>query len=290
MKFAFTQTDIKKIARVLEVQPKKIGDGVRFELLNTPRRRRLSMEIYSDIDIGVRKGISFRSTQRLRIFSLHYCTGYVVSALLGEVTFVGESAGKLSGLTIERGGGCSLYANVDRSILSGDFTRLGPEVMLSGIALSLTESVLPPLSKAAEKDHLECSETEKTIRMIIVSHNHPFLRFPKELVPHVLQCVYKGEGRKTLPTMSIVFTHTQEMRAMNRKYLQHQYDTDIITFDLGEEKGEEAELYINLDAARRQAAEYGVTFRHETQRLLIHGALHLLGYHDATACRTNRHP
>jgi hypothetical protein len=67
--------------------------------------------------------------------------------MLGEVTFIGESNGKLSGLTIEREGGCSLYANVDRNILSGDFTKLGPEVMLSGIALSLTESILPPTSQ-----------------------------------------------------------------------------------------------------------------------------------------------
>ena len=67
-----------------------------------------------------------------------------MSRMLGEITFIGESDGKLSGLTIEREGGCSLYANVDRNILSGDFTTLGPEVMLSGIALSLTESILPP--------------------------------------------------------------------------------------------------------------------------------------------------
>ncbi|MFZ1978340.1 MAG: hypothetical protein WAV76_10335 [Bacteroidota bacterium] len=150
MKFAFTQTDIKKIARVLEIRPKIIGDGVRFEILNAPRRRRLSMEIYSNIDIGVRKGNLISVYTAASHLQLHYCTGYVVSALLGEVTFVGESAGILSGLTIERGGGCSLYANVDRSILSGDFTRLGPEVMLSGIALSLTESVLPPLPKTGK--------------------------------------------------------------------------------------------------------------------------------------------
>ncbi|MEK7669729.1 MAG: hypothetical protein AAB330_00670, partial [Bacteroidota bacterium] len=45
----------------------------------------------------------------------------------------------------------SLYANVDREILSGDFTKLGPEVMLSGIALSLTESVLPERSDAKSR-------------------------------------------------------------------------------------------------------------------------------------------
>ena len=59
------------------------------------------------------------------------------------MTFIGEHEGKLSGLIIEKEGGCSLYANVDREMLSGDFTRLGPEVMLSGIALSLTEALLP---------------------------------------------------------------------------------------------------------------------------------------------------
>ena len=74
--------------------------------------------------------------------------------MLGEITFVGESDGKLSGLTIEREGGCSLYANVDREILSGDFTKLGPEVMLSGIALSLTESILPPQIQKKSSEHL----------------------------------------------------------------------------------------------------------------------------------------
>jgi hypothetical protein len=63
--------------------------------------------------------------------------------MLGEVTFVGEYNGRLCGLIVEREGGCSLYANVNRELLSGDFTKLGPEVMLSGIALSLTESILP---------------------------------------------------------------------------------------------------------------------------------------------------
>ena len=62
--------------------------------------------------------------------------------MLNEVTFIGEHEGRLTGLIVEREGGCSLYANVDRKLLSGDFTQLGPEVMLSGIALSLTEGVL----------------------------------------------------------------------------------------------------------------------------------------------------
>jgi hypothetical protein len=147
MKFEFTKKDIATLAHVLESTPKYVGTSVRFEIENKEQRRKLAVEIYSNIDIGTRKGNLISVYTRTAHLQLHFCTGYVVSKMLGEITFVGESDGKLSGLTIEREGGCSLYANVDRNILSGDFTKLGPEVMLSGIALSLTESILPPTSK-----------------------------------------------------------------------------------------------------------------------------------------------
>jgi hypothetical protein len=144
MKFEFKEKDIAKLAQVLEVKPKRLGSSVRFEIENKELRRKLAVEIYSNIDIGNRKGTLISVYTPTAHLQLHFCTGYVVSKMLGEITFVGEADGKLSGLTIEREGGCSLYANVDRNILSGDFTTLGPEVMLSGIALSLTESILPP--------------------------------------------------------------------------------------------------------------------------------------------------
>ena len=125
-------------------KPKSVGNSVRFEIENKEQRRKLALEIYSNIEIGNRKGNLISVYTPTAHLQLHFCTGYVVSEMLGEITFVGESNGKLSGLTIEREGGCSLYANVDRNLLSGDFTKLGPEVMLSGIALSLTETILPP--------------------------------------------------------------------------------------------------------------------------------------------------
>ncbi len=143
MGFALQAKDLNKLARVLKVRPKRLGHCVRFEVANAPQKRSMAVEIYSDIPIGNRRGTLVSVYTAMTHLQLHFCTGYVASTLLGEVTFVGESDGKLSGLTIEREGGCSLYANVDRNLLSGDFTRLGPEVMLSGIALSLAESILP---------------------------------------------------------------------------------------------------------------------------------------------------
>ncbi len=151
MNFEITDKDIKKIERVLGVVSKRRGNNVRFEIVNKTAQRKLALEIYPNIIIGSRRGVLISVYTPTAHLQLHFCTGYVVSKLLGEITFVGESDGKLSGLTIEREGGCSLYANVDRSILSGDFTALGPEVMLSGIALSLTESILPPLSQTTDQ-------------------------------------------------------------------------------------------------------------------------------------------
>jgi hypothetical protein len=71
----------------------------------------------------------------------------VISEELGEVTFIGESQGKISGLVVEKGASCSLYANVVRDLISGDFTKFGVEVMLSGVALSLAEEIIEKTAK-----------------------------------------------------------------------------------------------------------------------------------------------
>ncbi|MBC7185698.1 MAG: hypothetical protein H5U38_01545 [Calditrichaeota bacterium] len=143
MKRVFAKKDIDKIAKVLGVQPKRMANNYRFFLENREDGRRLSLEIYPDIPIGEKEGNLISVYTSNTHLQLHFCTGYVVSEVLGEVTFVAEHQGRLAGLIVEKEAGCSLYANVDASLLSGDFTQLGPEVMLSGIALSLTEHLLP---------------------------------------------------------------------------------------------------------------------------------------------------
>lgn len=149
MKSVFTPSVIKKIGAVLGVAGKFSANNHRFEI-NTTSERRLVVELYPDIPIGDRTGNLVSIYTSNTHFQLHFCSACVVSAMLGEVTFIAEHNGKVSGIIVEREGGCSFYANVDRKLLSGDFTKLGPEVMLSGIALSLTETVLediPPAPK-----------------------------------------------------------------------------------------------------------------------------------------------
>ncbi|MCX6121548.1 MAG: rRNA maturation RNase YbeY [Ignavibacteriales bacterium] len=125
-----------------------------------------------------------------------------------------------------------------------------------------------------------------TTRMILLSTNHPRLRFPSKEVFRALKIVYKEEG-KEIPALAVVCTHNRFIRKMNKEFLEHDYITDVIAFPLGNDGGVEAEIYVNLDAARNQAKKYNVTYTQEARRLLIHGALHLLGYDDKTQGKKN---
>jgi len=143
MTFTFGNADFKNIAKVLGSDFRHIDQSCRMVLENKEEKRKLSLEIYNDIPIGKRQGNLISVYTASTHMQLHFCSGYVASEMLGEVTFIAECGEKVSGLIIEKGAGCSLYSNVDAEILSGDFTQLGPEVMLSGIALSLVETALP---------------------------------------------------------------------------------------------------------------------------------------------------
>ncbi len=139
----FTDSDIKRVVKVLGAEKFSfLDDHYRIRLENQEERRLLTLEIYPKILLGDKEGmlvVVYTSSAHLQI---HNCSGYVCSEELGEVTFVSETDGTLSGLVIEQGAGCSLYAGLNRQLISSDFTKLGVEVMLSGIALSLAEEIL----------------------------------------------------------------------------------------------------------------------------------------------------
>ena len=156
----FTQADIDHIAAVLNAQVKRMGDNFRMTLENAEAGRKISLEIYPDTQIGDKTGNLILVYANNAFLQLQFCTGYVISKMLGEVTFVARHQGRISGLIVEREAGCSLYANVDESVLSGDFTQLGPEVMLSSIALSLSEQVLDAGGKL-DADALDADEAEE---------------------------------------------------------------------------------------------------------------------------------
>jgi rRNA maturation RNase YbeY len=105
------------------------------------------------------------------------------------------------------------------------------------------------------------------------------LEFPKE-VPAWLSSVIKEAGFGS-HELSYVFCTDTELLDMNKQFLNHDYFTDILTFDLTERKDQlEAECYISIDRVKENAIDLKNTFREELYRVMAHGLLHLLGHED----------
>ena len=138
----FTKENIDAIGKVLGTKPKPLGNDVfRFEVKNEDEPRKLALEIHLGLEVN-NEQMNMVSVYAFNTFlQLHNCTAFVASEMLQQVTFFGKSGDKTSGLIVEKTAGCSLYANVDNAILSGDFTQLPEDLMMCGIALSLTESM-----------------------------------------------------------------------------------------------------------------------------------------------------
>ncbi|MTI87535.1 MAG: hypothetical protein FH748_06155 [Balneolaceae bacterium] len=138
----FTKENIDTIGKVLGATPKPLGNDVfRFEVKNDEEQRKLALEIHLGLDVNG-EPMNMVSVYAYSTFlQLHNCTAFVASDMLQQVTFFGKSGSKTSGLIVEKASGCSLYANVDESIIAGDFTQLPEDLMMCGIALSLTESM-----------------------------------------------------------------------------------------------------------------------------------------------------
>lgn len=138
----FTKENIDAIGKVLDVTPKPLGNDVfRFEVKNEEEHRKLALEIHLGLDVN-NEEMNMVSVYAFNTFlQLHNCTAFIASDMLQQVTFFGKTGDKTSGLIVEKAAGCSLYANVDASILTGDFTQLPEDLMMCGIALSLTETM-----------------------------------------------------------------------------------------------------------------------------------------------------
>ena len=96
-------------------------------------------------------------------------------------------------------------------------------------------------------------------------------RFVKELVAH--------EG-KQLKELSLVFTDDEYLLGVNKQYLNHDYFTDVITFDYSDFPNVSGDVMISLDRVKDNAQSMNLDFKTELYRVVFHGALHLCGYKD----------
>lgn len=82
--------------------------------------------------------------------------------------------------------------------------------------------------------------------------------------------------------ISYLFCDDKKILEINRQYLQHDFYTDIITFDYTENKTISGDITISLDTVRSNSQQYQTEYAEELNRVIIHGILHLCGLDDHT--------
>ena len=97
------------------------------------------------------------------------------------------------------------------------------------------------------------------------------------------QWIFKAfkSNKKNIQQINYIFCSDQYLLQMNKQYLKHNYFTDIITFDNSSDpKKKEADIFISIDRVKANAKAFKIPFKDELHRVMIHGALHLIGYDD----------
>lgn len=94
-----------------------------------------------------------------------------------------------------------------------------------------------------------------------------------------VKAVAASYGKK-VGEIAYIFVDDEEILRVNRAYLQHDYYTDIITFDYTEGDTISGDLFISLDTVRTNAEQFDKPYDEELHRVIIHGILHLCGIND----------
>lgn len=106
--------------------------------------------------------------------------------------------------------------------------------------------------------------------------------FPNEVIPEDaikwLEKIAIRESRE-IGELNYIFCSDDYLLKVNQEYLNHDFFTDIITFDYSESHIE-GDIYISVDRVKENAMSIEVSFKNELHRVLAHGLLHLLGYKD----------
>lgn len=107
----------------------------------------------------------------------------------------------------------------------------------------------------------------------------PINEVNKDFLTQWLDNVTQLENKK-LGELTLIFTSDDYLLEVNKQYLEHDYYTDIITFDYCEDDYVSGDLFISIDRVKENAQTNNTTFQNELNRVIVHGVLHLCGYND----------
>ena len=115
--------------------------------------------------------------------------------------------------------------------------------------------------------------------MIDFVYNTDFRLANKEIFSRWLISVANDEGY-LIDTLVFLFVDDNEILEMNKKFLRHDYYTDVITFGELEDKKISGDIAISIERVLDNSKTYGVEFEDELKRVMVHGLLHIMGYND----------
>ena len=110
----------------------------------------------------------------------------------------------------------------------------------------------------------------------------PSFYFPRRAFTKVFIASIFAAHQKKIDAINYIFCTDAYLLTLNKTHLNHNYYTDILTFDLTLGNGITADIFISIQRAKENATLFKTTKISEILRLLIHGALHLCGYKDET--------
>ena len=111
------------------------------------------------------------------------------------------------------------------------------------------------------------------------AENTAFPKIKRRETANWIKTVAKSYGKQT-GDISYLFCDDEKILEVNRQYLEHDFYTDIITFDYSEDDRISGDIFISLDTVLSNSVQYNTGYEEELYRVIIHGVLHLCGLND----------
>ncbi len=120
---------------------------------------------------------------------------------------------------------------------------------------------------------------------VVIHQAHPEHRLSEKLIGEAVTRAVEGEGF-VIQELSIVLADHPAVHELNREWLGHDFETDVVSFPLSDaaliNRHIDGEIYVDLDTAAERAPDFGASFEEEALRYVLHGLLHIMGHDDTT--------